>query len=167
MSAFDQPTPRPPLALRSLAVFEAVKGALAFVAVCGLMSLRGTDLHAVADAFLLHHGIDPEGQYAKLFIESIANATHHEFRQFAAFGLAYTLIRLVEGYGLWQGKHWAEWFAAISAGLYLPFEVRHFAHHLTLFNATVILFNAALVIYLGRLLARQRAERHALKSSST
>ena len=154
---------RTPLALRTLAVFEAVKGALALAAACGLLSLRHTDLHAATVAFLRLHGIDPEKHYTRLFVESVARATNHGVGQIAAFGFVYALIRLAEGYGLWRGKHWAEWFAALSAGLYLPFEIKHFAHHPSLFNAVVILLNIALVIYLGRLLARQRAERHAQK----
>ena len=160
-STMNEPPRRKPLGLRTLAVFEAAKGGLVLAAVFGLLSLRHTDLHAATNAFLLHHGIDPQRHYTRLFVETVARATNLHVGQIAAFGFAYALIRLVEGYGLWQGKHWAEWFAAISAGLYLPFEVRHFTHHPALFNAGVILLNVALVIYLGRLLAQQRAYRHA------
>jgi len=148
-----------PVGLRAIAFFEATKGVLAFGAACGLLSLRHTDLHAVTDAFLLRHGIDPERQYMRLFIESVARATHHHAGQIAALGFAYTLIRLVEGYGLWWGKHWAEWFAVISAALYLPWELNHFARHPRPFTAGVILFNLALIFYLGKLLVRQRASR--------
>ncbi|MCX6929798.1 MAG: DUF2127 domain-containing protein [Verrucomicrobia bacterium] len=151
----------PPATLRTLAVFEAAKGVLALAATGGLLSLRHTDLHTATDAFLLHHGIDPERHYTRLLIESVAQATHHHVGQIAAFGLAYAVIRLAEGYGLWQGKHWAEWFAVISAGLYLPFELNHFVRHPSLFTAGLILFNLALIYYVGRLLAQQRAERHA------
>jgi uncharacterized membrane protein (DUF2068 family) len=147
--------------LRTLAVFEAFKGTLVLAAACGLLSLRHTGLYAATNAFLLHYGIDP--QHTRLFVESIARATNLHVGQIAAFGFAYALIRLVEGYGLWQGKHWAEWFAAISAGLYLPFEIQHLTHRPTLFSASVILANVALVIYLGRLLAQQRASRNTQK----
>ncbi len=151
---------RPPLPLRTLAVLEAAKGALVFAAACGLLSLRHTDLHAATDAFLLHHGIDPERHYTRLLIESVARATNHHVGQIAAFGFAYALVRFAEGYGLWQGKHWAEWFAVISAGLYLPFELSHFVHRPGLLTGMVILFNVALVLYVGRLLAQQSRERH-------
>jgi uncharacterized membrane protein (DUF2068 family) len=154
----EQPS-RLPVGLRAIALFEAAKGILALAAICGLLSLRHTDLHAVTDAFLLRHGIDPERHYTRLFIESVARATNHHGGQLAAVGLAYALIRLAEGYGLWRGKHWAEWFAVISAGLYLPWEFMHFARHPRLFTAGVILFNLALIFYLGKLLARQRARR--------
>jgi uncharacterized membrane protein (DUF2068 family) len=150
---------RLPVGLRAIALFEAAKGGLAFAAACELLSLRHTDLHAVTDAFLLRHGIDPERHYMRLFIESVAQATHYHAGQIAALAFAYALIRFAEGYGLWQGKHWAEWFAVISAGLYLPWELVHFARHPRPFGAAIILFNLALIFYLGKLLARQRAQR--------
>ena len=159
LKPMHEPPSRLPVGLRAIALFEGAKGLLAFAAVCGLLSLRHTDLHAVTDAFLLRHGIDPEGHYTRLFIESVAQATHHHAGQIAALGLAYAVIRLVEGYGLWQGKHWAEWFAVISAGLYLPWELLHFTRQPRPFTAGIILVNLALIWYLARLLARQRAQR--------
>ncbi len=147
----------PPVTLRALGAFEAAKGALALAAACGILSLRHTDLHAAADTFLLNHGIDPERHYTRLFIESIARATHQDVGPIVAFCVIYGLIRIAEGYGLWQGRHWAEWFAVISAGLYLPFEVRHFAHRVSLLSGGLVLVNVALVIYLARLLKQQRA----------
>jgi len=152
---------RPPLVLRGIALFEAAKGLLALAAACGIISLRNTDLHTVADAFLLRHGIDPERHYTRLFIESLARATHQDVFEIATLALAYATIRLVEGYGLWRGRHWAEWLAVIAAGLYLPFEFQHLARHGTWLTAGVIGFNILLVVYLARLLIQQRAERHA------
>ncbi|MEI6783770.1 MAG: DUF2127 domain-containing protein [Verrucomicrobiota bacterium] len=145
--------------MRSIALFEAAKGLLVLAAACGLLSLRHTDLHVATDAFLLRHGIDPERHYTRLFIESVAKATNHHVGEIAALGFAYALIRLVEGYGLWQGKHWAEWFAVISAGIYLPLEIQHFAHHATLLNVGVIFFNILIILYLARLLNQQRRNR--------
>ena len=154
---------RPPLALRGIALFEAAKGLLALAAACGIISLRHTDLHAATDAFLLRHGIDPERHYTRLFIESVAKATNHHVGEMAALGLAYALIRLAEGYGLWRGRHWAEWLAVISAGIYLPVEFQHFAHQASFVNAGVIGFNLLLVLYMAKLLNQQRAERHAAR----
>jgi len=153
------PSQRPPLILRGIALFEAAKGLLALAAACGIISLRHTDLHAATDAFLLRHGINPERHYTRLFIESVAKATNHHVGEMAALGFAYALIRLAEGYGLWRGKHWAEWFAVISAGIYLPLEFQHFGHHATLLNAGVIFFNIVIVLYLAKLLNQQRAAR--------
>jgi uncharacterized membrane protein (DUF2068 family) len=150
---------RPPLALRTIAVFETAKGALVLGAACGLLSLRNTDLHAVTDAFLLRHGINPETHYMRLFIETVAKATNHHVGEIAALGFVYALVRFAEGYGLWWGKHWAEWFAALSAGIYLPFEAWHFAARPGFFTGALILINVTIVCYLSWLLAQQRAKR--------
>ena len=155
------PPQRLPLVLRSIALFEAAKGLLALAAAGGLLSLRHTDLRVAAEAFLLRHGIDPERHYTRLFIESVAKATNHHVGEVAALGLAYALMRLAEAYGLWQGKHWAEWVAVISAGIYLPLEFQHFAHHAKLLNAGVIFFNIVIVLYLAKLLNQQRVKQHA------
>ena len=148
-----------PLALRGIALFEAAKGLLALAAVCGILSLRHTDLHAAADAFLLRHGVDPERHYTRLFIETVAKVTHYHVGQLITLGLAYVLIRLVEGYGLWHGKHWAEWFAVISAGIYLPLEFQHLARHATLLNVVAIFSNIVIMLYLVKLLNQRQAQR--------
>jgi uncharacterized membrane protein (DUF2068 family) len=156
----NQQPHRPPVALRSIALFEIAKGLLALVAAYGLISLRHTDLQAVTEEFLLRHGLASGTHIKRLFIESVARATHYPVSQIASFAVVYALIRFAEGFGLWYGKHWAEWFAVLSAGLYLPLELIHFAHHPTLFTASVILLNIALILYLGNLLVQERARRH-------
>jgi len=131
---------RTPPALRWIAVFEAFKGVLGLAAAGGLLSLRHTDLHAAADSFLLRHGVDPEVHYMRMFIEGVARATDHRVGEIALLALAYAVIRLLEGYGLWLGKHWAEWLAVISAGLYLPLEFQHLFHRPTWISASVVVF---------------------------
>src|SRR3569832_1384571 len=134
----DRP-PHPPIGLRSIAFFEAVKGILVLAAACGLLSLRHTDLHEATDAFLLRHGINPERHYMRLAIEGVAKATNHHVGEIAVLGIAYATVRYIEGYGLWREKHWAEWFAVSSAGLYLPLDLTLFSRHPSYFNAAVIL----------------------------
>jgi uncharacterized membrane protein (DUF2068 family) len=148
-----------PLAMRSIAFVEIAKGLLALAAAFGVLSLRHTDLHAAASAFLIRHGVNPERHFGKMFIDAVASATNYPAGEIAAVAIAYALVRLVEGYGLWRGRHWAEWFAVISLGIYLPLELQHFAHHATLLNAVVILINIAIMIYLGNCLRQEREAR--------
>lgn len=151
--------PKTPFTLRSIALFEIAKGLLALAAACGILSLRHTDLHAVVEAFLWRHGINPESPYRKLFIEGVARATKLPVGQVVAFTTAYVIIRFAEGYGLWFEKHWAEWFAVISASLYLPVEIVHLVHKPSWLAAGVVLVNVAIIAYLGHLLVQQRAMR--------
>ena len=78
--------------LRTLAIFEAAKGILAFLAALGVLSFRHTDLRVAIDIFLRQHRINPQRHH--LLIESIAKATSHSVGQIVGFCLAYTLIRL-------------------------------------------------------------------------
>jgi uncharacterized membrane protein (DUF2068 family) len=151
---------RLPIALRTIALFEIAKGVLAFAAAGGLLSLRHTDLHAAADAFLLRHGINPETHLRRLFIESVARATEHGTGQLASLAILYGVVRLAEGFGLWHGKAWAEWFAVLSVGIYLPLELTHFLNHPTAFSASLIFLNLGLMLYLGNLLIQQRNQRN-------
>lgn len=153
------PPLRPTLALRGIALFELAKGLLAIAAAAGIISFRHSDLHVVADTFLLRHGFDPERHFTRLFIEAMAKATNHRVGEIAALASAYAVIRLAEGYGLWRGRHWAEWLAVVSSGLYLPLEIQHFTQHASLLNAAVIALNLLLLAYLANLLRRQRATR--------
>ena len=152
------------MGLRTIALVEAAKGILAWAAGCGLLSLRHTDLHAATDAFLLRHGIDPERPYTRLAIESVARATHSHPHEIISFALVYGAIRLAEAYGLWRAKHWAEWFAVVSAGLYLPLELQHFAHRPGLLSGGIIILNLTLIFYLAKLLLRQQAQRNATEN---
>jgi uncharacterized membrane protein (DUF2068 family) len=146
-----------PVALRSIALFEIAKGLLAIIAAYGIISLRHTDLHAIADEFLIRHRMNPETHIKRLFIESLAKATHYPVSYIAGFAIAYAVIRFAEGIGLWYGKPWAEWFAILSVGLYLPLELSHFAHHPRVFTGGVIVLNILIMLFLGNHLACQRA----------
>jgi uncharacterized membrane protein (DUF2068 family) len=156
------PRPHPPVALRSIAILEIVKGLLALAFALGLLSLRHTDLHSAVDSFLLRHNIDPETHYRRMVIESVAKQTHQHGGQVVALALLYAVVRFAEGYGLWRAKRWAEWFAVLSAGIYLPFEFNHFWRHPRVFTGGVILLNLLVIGYLGLLLVQQRA-RHKVR----
>jgi uncharacterized membrane protein (DUF2068 family) len=92
-------------------------------------------------------------------IESIAKATHHHTGEIVGFALFYSFLRFLEGYGLWRERHWAEWFAAISAGLYLPLEIQHVVHRPGALNAVIIVVNVLVVVYLVKLLKQQHDAR--------
>jgi uncharacterized membrane protein (DUF2068 family) len=72
----------------------------------------------------------------------------------ALLGLAYTTVRLVETYGPWHGRAWAEWFAIITGGLYLPLEVYELLRRASWVKAGVLAVNVPIVVYLVR--ARRR-----------
>lgn len=62
--------------------------------------------------------------------------------------LAYAVIELVEGVGLWLGKRWGEYFAMIATSIFLPYEIYDLAEKITVTRVVFFAINLALVLYL-------------------
>jgi uncharacterized membrane protein (DUF2068 family) len=71
--------------------------------------------------------------------------------------VAYMLLVLVEGVGLWQRKRWAEWLVVLAGAGLIPFELWKLAHPggNTLVLLAALLLNVTVVVYLAILLRRQ------------
>ncbi|MEI6463979.1 MAG: DUF2127 domain-containing protein [Verrucomicrobiota bacterium] len=131
--------------VRTVALFEAAKGAVVLLAGLGLLALVHHDLQAMAESLVRHSHLNPGSHYPRIFIEAAAHTTDGRLRWLAAGAAAYALVRAIEAYGLWRERRWAEWFALVAGALYLPVEIYEIIHHATWLNATVLVTNAAIV----------------------
>jgi uncharacterized membrane protein (DUF2068 family) len=154
-----------PLGLRTVALFELAKGVFVLLIGVYLLSLVHKDIEAEAANLLHIVRADPAWHISRLFLETAGRLSDHRLRLFALIAAVYCLVRMVEAFGLWHELHWAEWFAAISAGLYLPVEVYHVVIHINVFNVTFFLANIVLMIYLCRILTANHRQAMAIKSS--
>ncbi len=141
-----------PLGLRTVAIFEAAKGMLVLIAGLGLLSLVHRDAQLVAEDIVRLLHLNAARHYPRIFINVAANLNDARlwFLSFAA--LMYSTVRFVETYGLWHERPWAEWFAVISAGLFLPMEIYHLIERHNFISIAVPLVNIGIVIYLAYLL---------------
>jgi len=110
-------------ALRSVAVLEAFKGALVLLTGLGLLSLVHRDVHDLAAQLIRHAHLNPASRYPRIFLDLAAHLDDSRMWLLAIGAAAYACLRLVEAYGLWYEKAWAEWLAALSGGLYVPIEI--------------------------------------------
>jgi uncharacterized membrane protein (DUF2068 family) len=71
--------------------------------------------------------------------------------------LAYMLLVLVEGVGLWMHRRWAEWLVVLAGAGLIPFELWKLAHPNgnTWIVLCALLVNVSIVGYLAFLLRRQ------------
>jgi uncharacterized membrane protein (DUF2068 family) len=144
-------------ALRAIAIFEAIKGFAAIAAGIGLLSLAHRDLRAMAYALIGHFHLDPDAHYPKMLLDDASKLANADIRQAVLLALVYATIRFTEGYGLWKDRAWAEWLAALSGGVYLPFEIRHLAQHVSAINGAVLTFNVAVVAFMVYRLRQRRS----------
>ncbi|MGC2697774.1 MAG: DUF2127 domain-containing protein [Candidatus Angelobacter sp.] len=149
--------------LRGIAVFEASKGLLAIMLGIWLLSLLHKDLQDVAEHLLyfLHKAfhLNPDGRLARSIVRGARHLTPGNLHLWVGGTLAYTIIRFLEAAGLWLEKSWAEWFALISGGLYIPIEIYELAHHPTPVKWAVFATNLLIVAYLAWLLQDSHKQR--------
>jgi len=134
--------------IRAVAVFEAAKGTVVIAAGLGLLSLLHRDAQHAAETIVRHLHLNPARHYPRVFIEAAARMTDSRLWLLAGGAFAYSAVRFIEAYGLWRLRPWAEWFAILSGGLYLPVEVYELFVHPTPVKAAILLGNAAIVGYL-------------------
>ncbi len=67
---------------------------------------------------------------------------------FAAGLLAYAVVELVEGIGLWLLQRWGEYFAVIATSFGLPIEIYELTERITVFRTAALVINVGLVVYL-------------------
>ena len=134
--------------VRTVAIFEALKGVLVLVAGFGLLSLVHRDLEEVAEHLVRISHLNPAYRYPRIFIEAATHTDNNRLKLYAAIAFLYSSLRFVEAYGLWRSKAWAEYFAIISGGAYLPLEIMELARKPTFLKAGVFIVNAIIVLYL-------------------
>ena len=150
-------------AIRAIAIFEMVKGFLGLAVGIALISLLHKDLEVVAGNILEYLHIDPTGHFAEMFVERASKINESNIVIFIVLAFVYTLVRLVEAYGLWRLRTWAEWFAIISGMIYLPIEIYEIFQKPTVVRFVIFFFNLALVIYL--VYVRREAKYHKIHDS--
>jgi uncharacterized membrane protein (DUF2068 family) len=136
-------------ALDAIAMFEAFKGFAALAAALGLLGLLHRDIHQLALALLWRFDLDADQRLPALLLHYADLLSVIKLRTLVPVALAYITIRLLEAWGLWKEKSWAEWLGALSGALYIPLEIAHLMHRTTLINGTVLLANVLIVGFLG------------------
>lgn len=154
-----------PSALRKsldvVAAIEAAKGIVVLLAGLGLLGLRHRDLHALSGEWVVRLHLNPDDKYPHIFINLFSSLSDRRLWLLAGLALLYAIIRLVEAYGLWRQKTWAEWLALAGACLYLPFEAREIYLQVSPFPVAALAVNLMIVLLMGRVLWQKHQSRQA------
>src|SRR4051812_5776293 len=91
---------------------------------------------------------NPRGVIPRKFVDAASKVTDGRLWLLAAAAGAYSALRLVEAYGLWYERRWAEWLALVAGGLYIPVEMYELIHRATWLKAALLTTNVAVVLYM-------------------
>jgi len=146
--------------VRGVALFEAAKGALVFLAGFGALSLVHKDVAGMAAELLSHFHLNPAKHYPSIFLDAAGQLTDTRLWTLAALAAAYGTVRFIEAYGLWRRRRWAEWLAAGSGVLYMPFELYEMAQGFAWLSVAVLAVNVLVVGLMVDALRREWAAPH-------
>jgi uncharacterized membrane protein (DUF2068 family) len=124
----------------------------------GVLSLVHHDAQHVAEVIVRHLHLNPARHIPQVFLDAAARLTDRRLLLLAAGAGAYCLVRFVEAYGLWRERGWAEGFAALSGGVYMPFEIDRLVRGDSWIAATALGINAAVVAFMLYALRMRRRE---------
>ena len=140
--------------IRLVAIFEAAKGLLVLLAGFGLLSIVHQNMQQVAEDVVSHFHLNPASRYPRIFLELASNISNAQLWPMAGFAFAYAGIRLVEAYGLWQERRWAEWLAVASGSIYVPIELYELFTGVSLIKVCTLTANISIVAYMSYVLKK-------------
>ena len=152
--------------LRIVAVVELAKGLLVLALGAGLLAFAHRDLQDIAEELLLHLHLNPASRIPGIFVELASRANSINLWLLALGAAAYAIVRIAEGYGLWNDHAWAAWLGAVSGLIYVPFELYALSKGITLLRLGTLALNLIVVTVLVESLIRRRRRLMAVKRST-
>jgi uncharacterized membrane protein (DUF2068 family) len=134
--------------LHIVALFEGAKGLLVLLVGFGLLSFIHKDIHEAAMRLVEHFHLNPASHYPRIFLDLTERISDTKLWSMAFAAFMYFVVRMAEAVGLWLRKSWAEWFAVLTGGMYIPIEIYEVARSVTWPRVTVLCVNLGVVSYL-------------------
>ena len=150
----DSTSERHSRGLHVVALFEGAKGLLVLVVGFGLLTFIHKDIHEAAVRLVEHIHLNPASHYPRIFLDVTERINDARLWSMALAAAMYFVVRMVEAVGLWLRKSWAEWFALLTGGMYIPVEIFEVARSVTWPRVTVLVVNLGVVSYLLFVLIR-------------
>jgi uncharacterized membrane protein (DUF2068 family) len=137
--------------LRTVAVLEALKGALALTSAYFLIHWirRDVDFEYAAEHILFSLHISPTHRWSRELLHAADKISSTSLAMIAAIAIAYATLRFAEGYGLWRQRAWAEWLAIVSGCIYLPFEIYKVIRRPNELHWAILCINILVVLYIA------------------
>jgi uncharacterized membrane protein (DUF2068 family) len=141
-------------ALRAIAIYKFVKGlALLLVAIVAFRLINTPTLEHLA-AWIVQLPIRSGHGIVLRWVDDLLGLTPRKFELIGIGASIYATLFLIEGWGLWRRKRWAEYLTVSATASLIPFEVWEVFHHFTWLKVLAFALNVAIVVYLWRIVRR-------------
>ncbi|MBM4794543.1 DUF2127 domain-containing protein [Streptomyces sioyaensis] len=144
--------------LRFLAVERAVRGVFIVLAAVGVWQFsnqkdavrRFVDEYiAVLRPVARHFHYDLDHSPVVGTIQKTFGYQHSTLLLVAGLLLAYALVEIVEGVGLWRAKRWAEYLTVVATAAFLPLEIYELTEKVSWLKVATLVINILAVLYIA------------------
>lgn len=150
------------IGLRAIAVVEVFKGGGVLLA-CVMVATGHWTMTSLMERVTHYMHLRQDGRIGQFFNGTVA---HLEPVVLVWLAVAYMILRFVEAFGLWKERHWGEWLAVLSAGVYVPAEIYELCLHYSHLKVVVLSVNLAIIIFLVWVLWATRRRRQDQRDAS-
>ena len=145
--------------LHVVALFEGAKGLLVLLVGFELLTYIHKDINEATMHLVKHLHLNPASHYPRIFLDLMEHIDDTKLWSLALAAAMYFVVRMIEAAGLWLRKTWAEWFAVLTGGMYIPVEMYEVAIKVTWPRVTVLVINLGVVSYLLYVLIKEREKK--------
>ncbi len=145
--------------LHVVALFEGAKGLLVLLVGFELLTYIHKDINEAAMHLVKHLHLNPASHYPRIFLDLMEHVDDTKLWSMALAAAMYFIVRMIEATGLWLRKTWAEWFAILTGGMYIPVEIYEVAIKVSWPRVTVLVINLGIVSYLLFVLIKEREKK--------
>ncbi len=146
-----------PRGLLYIGLFKLGKSIFFFFVGMGALHLLHKDLNdeaqRLASALLR---FEPEGRLTALIMENVQLIDPRRLREIGFFTFAYSVVALIEGFGLMREKVWAEYLTLSLTVMFLPWELYELARHASWMRLSLLVINLIVLAYLLWVLERKK-----------
>lgn len=133
--------------LRLVALVEWGKALLVGIAVIALLAVGSDGLQRAGMSLIDRFNLNPANAPARL-LGYVFDGASADLNWVVAIAIAYMIMRVVEGVGLWLARAWAVVIGLVSLAMYLPVELWHLWKSPDVAGVTFLAINVVLLALL-------------------
>jgi uncharacterized membrane protein (DUF2068 family) len=145
-----------PAALLVIAFFKLAIAVFLILVAIGVLQLLRHNIEELLYPWFDKIGFDTSKNYIDDFLIRLLELSHWKVKLISAAALGYSLLFLVEGFGLYFDQKWAELFTIIVTSGFIPFEVYELFVKANWTKIIIIVINLCIIIYLVYRLRQKR-----------
>ncbi|MEZ0229140.1 MAG: DUF2127 domain-containing protein [Planctomycetota bacterium] len=148
---FKKTVEAPDFGLKLIIGWKLVKATLLILIAAGAFAMLHKDLHDLAEGLVTWLHLDPASKKVESFLTKVDKFdTPAHKAELGSGAIVFALFILVEAWGLYRRRRWAELLTIAATSLLIPVEVYEICRHPSFGKVLTLLVNALIVLYLAR-----------------